>query len=848
MAWIFANEVNTLLATARAAGTGQQTVPVSSLKLITLVGITPGDSFDWVGEEDITFTTAAAQVCCRKGGLPGGAAFFVGRDGSGYDVHVPLAAWAMLCAAVSPVAALGGEVAGTIRDAAGGEPLARVRVVLACGGRESERLTGADGGFRFEDWKGAECLLHAALVGYRPARLELHGETEIDLALTPDSFARRESVEVAAGPFEVSGQASASERSLTGAEIRNLAAVLIDDPLRAAQALPGVASSNDYAAQFAVRGAAFQRTGVYLDGVLLHNPFHSVQSQEETGSLSIVNADLVEELVLHAGAPPAAYGDRTAGALDLRLREGSRQGPSFRMTAGVASSGVSAEGPLGKAGRGSWLAAARKSYLQYLLRRSSAADTLAFGFLDAEGRLAYDVDERNQVTLSFLDGKSDLDRTHVRNRLGINAVMTASYHTSLLNVGWRYAPSSSALVTARAAWMRERADNRNNRELGLGGAGYGEWIGSTSLLCNWSRRAPLEAGFAMRRIHDDGYSARYNFNPLALRRRDNWHGTEQRPGGYVEQAWTAGAVRLSAGARFDGYSAGGEAAVSPHASATLRLTSSTRLQMAWSQAVQYPSLALLLIENTGNRGLAAERASHAVAALERSLGSRTRVRAEVYYRADRDLIAQPLLEPRLLEGGAIFVPPAVARFENSVRGTAHGFEVFVQRRTANRVSGWISYGYVKTAMRDGVTGAAYAADAEQRHTVSAYGSYRLKPTVNVSARYSYGSNFPVPGFLRRDGDLYYLSTQRNAVRLPDYHRADVRVNKSFHHETARGWTWRGVLYAEVMNLTNRRNVTYDSFNGFNARTGQAFPGFLKLFPIVPAAGLMIEWDRSVRGR
>lgn len=742
--------------------------------------------------------------------------------------------------------AWGGEVTGRVRDAAGGEALARVRVVVECGGVVREAVSGADGVFRVERGDGA-CLLQASAVGYRPVRVELKGEAELDVAMAPDSFARRETVEVAAGPFEVTAQSSVSERSLTGAEIRNLAAVLIDDPLRAAQALPGVASSNDFVAQFSLRGAAFQRTGIYLDGVLLHSPFHTVQSQEDTGSLSIVNADLVEELVLHAGAPPVMYGDRTAGALDLRLREGSRQGPAIRMTAGVASSSVVGEGPLGRGKKGSWLAAVRKSYLQYLLRKTSAADTMAFGFVDAEGRLAYDVNERHQLTLSLIDGSSDLDRTHVRDTLGINSILTADYHTTVANLGWRYAPSSSALVTGRAAWMRERAGSRNNRELGLGGMGYGEWVGSGTLLWNWDRRAPLQAGFTMRRIHDDGFSARYNFNPLALRRRDNWRGTARRPGGYVEQAWTAGALRVSAGARVDGYTEG-ETAVSPHASAALRVTGSTRVQLAFSQAVQYPTLDVLTMENMGNRRLTAERANHVVGALEQGLGARTRVRAEVYWRADRDLIAQPLLEPRMLASGLIFSPPAAPRFENSVRGTARGVEIFLQRRTANRLSGWISYGYAKTAMRDGITGARYAADSEQRHTVNTYGSYRLTPTVNLSARYSFGSNFPVPGFLRESGGLYYLAAERNGLRMPAYHRADLRVAKSFHHDTARGWTWRGVLYAEVMNLTNHANTAFDSFNGFNARTGQAFPAFLKLFPVVPAAGLMIEWDRSVGGR
>jgi len=51
-----------------------------------------------------------------------------------------------------------------------------------------------------------------------------------------------------------------------------------------------------------------------------------------------------------------------------------------------------------------------------------------------------------------------------------------------------------------------------------------------------------------------------------------------------------------------------------------------------------------------------------------------------------------------------------------------------------------------------------------------------------------------------------------------------------------------------MNVTNRQNTTFDAFNGFNARTGQASLGFLKLFPVVPAAGVMIEWERGLRAR
>lgn len=749
--------------------------------------------------------------------------------------------------ALASTAAWGGAH-GTVRDAAGGERLERVRVTLDCGGSAETVVTGVEGRFEFRGEARPGCTLLAQLVGYRPVRVELGGESEIEIALTPDTLSRRESVDVHEDAFAVRSETSPSERVISGMEMKTLAGVLVDDPLRAVQALPGVASSKDYIAQFSLRGAAFERTGVWLDGILLRSPFHTVQSQEKTGSMSVINADLVEEVALHAGAPPVAYYDRTAGAVDMRLRDGSRTGPAIRLNAGVASTGVILEGPAGKQRRGSWLAAARKSYLQYLLRRSTADDWLAFGFVDAEGRLTYDLTPSQQVTLSLLDGRSDLDRTHVRNRLGLNAIMNGDYHVTVAGASWRWAPSSKALATQRLAWMRERAHNVNNLELELNRMGYAEWAWNGNLSWTWHPRAPLEAGGALRRLHDDGYTARYQFNPLALRRKDDWRGTALRGGAFVHQGWMAGPLTLGAGARFDHDSRGGPAAISPHASAAARLGRRLRVQSAWSQAVQYPSLMARFVANMGNRHLAPERANHAVAGIEYRIDDRTRMRLETFYRADRDLIAQPLLEPRLLASGTIFIPPEAPQYLNSVRGTARGVELFLQRRSANRLSGWISYGWVKTRMRDSVTGAAYPADSEQRHTVTLFGSLRLTPSVHASARYGYGSNFPIPGFFRWENGRYFLSNERNSLRLPDYHRLDFRINKSFHVETGHGWTWRGTLYAEVMNATNRQNTTYDAFNGFNARTGEARIGFLKLFPVVPAAGVMIEWERGLRAR
>ena len=65
-----------------------------------------------------------------------------------------------------------------------------------------------------------------------------------------------------------------------------------------------------------MRGAPFDRIGLYLDGVLLHAPFHTTDGQADNGSLTIFNGDLTEDMTLYRGrrgrfairiAPPASW-------------------------------------------------------------------------------------------------------------------------------------------------------------------------------------------------------------------------------------------------------------------------------------------------------------------------------------------------------------------------------------------------------------------------------------------------------------------------------------------------------------------------------------------------------------
>jgi hypothetical protein len=86
------------------------------------------------------------------------------------------------------------------------------------------------------------------------------------------------------------------------------------------------------------------------------------------------------------------------------------------------------------------------------------------------------------------------------------------------------------------------------------------------------------------------------------------------------------------------------------------------------------------------------------------------------------------------------------------------------------------------------------------------------------------------------GTTYYLTSSRDQTRFAPYQRTDFRVNKAWMHAK-----WKLTLYGELINLADRSNYVFESFNSFNSKTGQANITIDKTFPILPSVGTVVEW-------
>ena len=80
-----------------------------------------------------------------------------------------------------------------------------------------------------------------------------------------------------------------------------------------------------------------------------------------------------------------------------------------------------------------------------------------------------------------------------------------------------------------------------------------------------------------------------------------------------------------------------------------------------------------------------------------------------------------------------------------------------------------------------------------------------------------------------------LSSQRNGLRLPAYSRLDLRADRTFTYRKS-----RLTLFMEVVNATNHDNYRANS-PGINIGTRRVFEPIERLFPLLPVAGVLIEF-------
>ncbi len=157
----------------------------------------------------------------------------------------------------------------------------------------------------------------------------------------------------------------------------------------------GVSSVGEGSGGFNVRGGDVDQNLILQDEGFLFNSSHAL------GFFSTFNADLIRSVDLYKGNIPAQFGGRLASVMDVKMRDGNFDALKMKASVGPVSSKIMLETPIIK-GKTSFIGGFRSSYTDWILNRinvDEVKNSSAF-FTDFNGRITHKFNNRNAISIS----------------------------------------------------------------------------------------------------------------------------------------------------------------------------------------------------------------------------------------------------------------------------------------------------------------------------------------------------------------------------------------------------------------------------------------------------------------
>ncbi|MFA6956115.1 MAG: TonB-dependent receptor [Thermoanaerobaculia bacterium] len=672
-------------------------------------------------------------------------------------------------------------------------------------------------------------------------------ERHLELLLSPAPFLN-ERIEVFGTPGTSSLEPLATTWSSGHDELERVPQ--LGDPLRGLALAPGTAAG-DLSARLSVRGGRPNETSVVLDGQEIYDPWHL---KDYESALTIIPSLGLASATLLSGGLSSAHGDRMGGVVDLRTRGSSD--PTARLSVSTLDALAQSTGAFASE-RGSWLVSARRGLVDVASEVSANERPT---FWDVFGRLDLRSTSGSSLRAHVLVAGDDVDYSVVFE--GDSERLLTSYASDYF---WLTHAMSLGLVEqleTNASWSRTSRDRNGSenqaenvfevhdkRDLDILEAsqsitwqpGHGQTI-----RLGWEFR-DFDADFDyMNEIEPDLVIEA----PFAPRRQLTTNYAEELHGrqaaGWISDRITIGDVAAELGLRYDDHSLPEESFWSPRTALAWQVAPQLALIANWGVYRQSQRPYELQVED-GETALAlAERSEQWSVGLERQFASGRPLLDSLHIEYFHRRIDNPrsryesLLEPinrfHEVEPDRVFIDPDESR--------AEGIEL-VARGKLDAALGWqLAYTWSESSdMIDG-TEVPRSLDQPNAATLTADWSFRSDWSLDIVWSYHTGwPTTPVTSHLETDpeGDEGFVLEfgALNSERLPDYHRMDLRLNRSW--QLAAGEIR---AFVELRNAWNRQNVagydvSLDEESGEVTLTPEYWPG------IVPVIGFV--WEFCGRG-
>ncbi|WP_299366608.1 TonB-dependent receptor [Winogradskyella sp.] len=759
-------------------------------------------------------------------------------------------------------------ISGTLKDQANGETLLGATIFLK--GTTIGATTNEYGFYSLTAPKGDYTLMISYL-GYKTIEhpIVLDKNVKFNAELAEDTGQLDEVVITAEESKKVNLRTpQMSVAKLSSQTIKQIPAVMGEvDVIKSLQLLPGVSNAGEGASGFNVRGGAEDQNLVLLDEAIIYNAAHLF------GFFSVFNTDAIKDIKLYKGGIPSRFGGRASSVLDIRQKDGNSK--DFKLSGGIGaiSSRLAVEGPTFK-DKGSFLLAGRTSYANIFL--ALVGNENRAGFYDLNLKTNYQVNDKNKLYLSGYFGNDNFELsnffTNSYGNLSGNLRWNHIFNDKLFsNLSLIYSRYNYALeINSQGIDWTSDIDNYNLKydlgyylndkfkfDFGASGIYYNFNPGELNPLDETSGINPLkldnkfafEAGIYAGLEHkiSDKLTAQYGlrysyFNRLGKQTLNDYENGQ--PVVYnsqldiYERADPIGETEYGSGKSIADFGN-----LEPRLALSYQLNEKSSIKASYNRIAQY----LHLISNTisatpldvwapSGKFLKPQIANQfAIGYFRNFRDNMFSIEAETYYKTidnrvdyidGADLIAQNTIETEILIG----------------ESRAYGLELLL-RKNKGKFTGWLAYTLSKSEQRTpgGAAGGLginngnwYSTPWDRTHDISFTGTYKLNDKWRFGSNFVFQTGRPVTypnGQFQYNGLSIPTFSERNADRLPAYHRLDISATLTPWKNKDR--KWQGEWVFGIYNIYNRRNAASITF-GQNVDTGVNEATRTAIFGIIPS--------------
>jgi len=593
------------------------------------------------------------------------------------------------------------------------------------------------------------------------------------------------------------------------------------DVLKTIQLLPGVKSAGEGNSGFYVRGGAADQNLILLDEAPVYNASHLL------GFFSTFNSDAIKDATLIKGNGPAQYGGRLSSVLDVKMKDGNNKNYTVNGGLGLISSRLSIEGPI-QEDKSSFILSGRRTYADVFLKASEKFKDNILYFYDLNAKANYKIDDKNRIYFSGYFGQDELGlgssfRINWGNKTGTIRWNRIVNNKLFLNTSFIYSDYSYNVGLKNGETNFNV--NSNIKDVNLK-QDYTYYLnpkntiryGFNSILHTIT--PSVFSGTVNNNINKVGRNGLEN----ALYFNNNFKANQQLTFDY---GLRISAYSIMGGDQYNVYNNNAITQsillqknefgktymnVEPRFTSNYRINDLSSVKIAYARNVQH----LHLLSNAtaaspsdqwiGNSyNIKPELADQTSIGYARNFKNNTyELGAELYYKRMQNQLDYK-------DGTNI---NTIADVESSSLygvGRAYGFE-FLAKKKIGLFSGWISYTLSKTERKiDGINdGNWYNAKQDRTHDVSIVTILELNPKWTVSGVFVYSTGnavtFPTGKYALGEQTIYQYAN-RNANRMPDYHRLDLSATYENKNKKKNAGSWNFSLY----NVYGRENAYQISF-------------------------------------